>query len=165
MPVPVSPQQQQQQQQQQQHMLPFGYAHHQNPNHGHAPIPSNPQNISSCDAELQNIFINGTPQTPQNNRIINHNNRCQSVPVSHNGATGHFQPLTPQLHRSNGGGEEQHTLNAKRNLNFMLSQRWHSTHKQHPEPKIYESTASSFTTYTPEHVQSTTTTTTTTTTT
>ena len=107
-------------QQKTQHLLPFQIAQQQNPHHVHrTSVPVNHSNMSPCDAELHNIFMNGAPQTPPNNRLINPNNRCQSVPVSQNATTGLFQPLTPQLHRHN-SQEQQNTLNAKRNLNFMF---------------------------------------------
>jgi len=81
------------------------------------------------DKELQNIFMNGSggaapqipPQTPpQHNQMINPNTRCQSVPVTHQQPINNqaYNPLTPQLHRMT--TQQDHTMNAKRNLNFMF---------------------------------------------
>lgn len=61
------------------------------------------------------------PQTPpQHNQMINPNTRCQSVPVTHQQPINNqaYNPLTPQLHRMT--TQHDHTMNAKRNLNFMF---------------------------------------------
>ena len=85
------------------------------------------QNLSQCDDELQHIFMNGH-QTPPGHRILNENNRCQSVPVPQNGnRVKVFQPLTPQqananvyINNNNINENMNQPSSAKRNLNLMF---------------------------------------------
>ncbi|XP_066918867.1 transcription factor SPT20 homolog [Clytia hemisphaerica] len=103
----------------------------QHPSQQFGPFPQQQQQLTDNhhDKELQNIFMNGgggaapqiPPQTPpQHNQMINLNTRCQSVPVTHQQPINNqaYNPLTPQLHRMT--TQQDHTMNAKRNLNFMF---------------------------------------------